>query len=83
MKIVIVIGICVLLVYLFLFSSDNVQTGDSKECPELDKSMHKLVEEANNCDVDSDCLIQSGRFDCPFGCYYMFNKNVDLDQIET
>lgn len=36
------------------------------------------IEEANYCEVDSDCVDAGGK--CPFGCYVYVNKN-EVDKI--
>ncbi|SRR6056297_2214291 len=36
------------------------------------------IEEANYCEIDSDCVDAGGK--CPFGCYIYINKN-EVDKI--
>ena len=50
------------------------------DCDKLEKQIDMLIESANYCDVDSDCVI-STEFWCPFGCYNLFNKNTNLTEV--
>jgi len=72
-----------LLTLIILFGVYIYRSPSSPQCEELDKNMRKLVEDANYCSVDSDCMIKLAGFERPFGCYDLFNKNVDLKTLET
>ena len=61
--------------------SPDKKTFDDKNCDELEKEIKNLLEEVNYCENDSDCAFDGG-YDCPFGCYKFFNKNVDLQEID-
>ena len=50
-------------------------------CDKLKEQTFTLLDQGNYCDVDSDCMVESGGL-CPFGCYYLVNKNADLTKID-
>ena len=50
-------------------------------CDKLKEQTFTLLDQGNYCDVDSDCMVESGGL-CPFGCYYLVNKNADLIKID-
>lgn len=50
-------------------------------CDRLERQTKELIEKANYCDIDSDCII-SPISRCPFGCHLLFNKNADISKIE-
>jgi len=50
-------------------------------CDKLEEQIFTLLEQANYCDADSDCIVEGGG-GCPFGCYHLFNKNADLTKID-
>lgn len=54
----------------------------SNDCNELIQQINNLVEKANYCNVDSDCLISTEvtKF-C--GCWGLINKNADLSKINV
>jgi len=72
--IIIVLLIISLITLYFLLNPNNI-TCESKE-----KKVFTLLEKANYCKVDTDCEVNT-EFLCPFGCYSLVNKNVDLNQI--
>lgn len=51
------------------------------DCDKLEEQIFTLLEQANYCDVDSDCIVEGGGL-CPFPCYYLVNKNADLTKID-
>ena len=68
-----IIGIAII---FFIFIPNNFS------CDNLEEEVHQLLEDANYCNVDSDCEINT-EFWCPFGCYNLVNKNADLNQIRN
>jgi hypothetical protein len=50
-------------------------------CDKLEEETKELIDAANYCDDDSDCVI-SPLSRCPFGCHLLFNKNADTIKIE-
>ena len=38
-----------------------------------ESNIESVIEKANYCEVDSDCVDAGGK--CPFGCYVYVNKN--------
>lgn len=46
------------------------------DCEKLKRQVLALLSEKNYCNTSADCEMVS--FDCPFGCYRLVNKNVDL-----
>ncbi len=51
-----------------------------EKCLLLEEQIKEKIEQANYCDEDSDCIIIN-KIVCPFGCYFLFNKNVDVTEI--
>ena len=50
------------------------------DCMILETEVNNLLEESNYCTVDEDCKVKS--YSCPFGCWKLLNKNVDLTNVE-
>ena len=52
-----------------------------EDCNKLENDINALLDQANYCNMDSDCVVSTG-FQCPFGCYNLVNKNSDLTEIK-
>ena len=50
------------------------------KCEGLANEIKKTMAQASYCKSASDCVI-STKFNCPFGCYRIFNKDADLTLI--
>ena len=50
------------------------------DCNNLEEEIFTLLKQVNYCDVDSDCIVESGGL-CPFGCYHLVRKDADLTEI--
>lgn len=48
-------------------------------CRQFEKKINNLIEEANYCNSDQDCIVVG--FGCPFGCGSYVNRNSDLTPI--
>ncbi|MDZ7799010.1 MAG: PsbP-related protein [Patescibacteria group bacterium] len=46
-------------------------------CQEQEQEILDLIDKENYCEVKEDCRIIS-KIDCPFGCYWLVNKNSEL-----
>lgn len=66
---------------LFVNNQVSQSNPDSPFCNELDMQIDKMHGEANNCDVDSDCVILGDTRAC--GCWIFANKNTDMDPIAS
>ncbi len=53
----------------------------SGDCNKLIKQINNLVEKANYCDEDSDCVVSTEINVCPWSCYNLFNKDANLAKI--
>ncbi len=65
-----------------IIDSTEAPSSDKKSCDELEKDIRKEMEDANYCATDSDCAITQFGV-CPFGCYNLINKNVDINTIKS
>jgi len=59
----------------------------SANCQELEKDTHvqltTLLDAANYCNSDSDCIDNRNSFDCCIGCFdFLMNKNADTGKIK-
>lgn len=50
-------------------------------CKVQEQRIKKLIEKANYCKVDEDCVVES--FNCPFGCGSYINRNANIDSIKS
>lgn len=58
-------------------------TSPITSCEELEAQINSLIEEANHCVQDDDCVVKSPDFlVCPFGNYLLLNNKADIRQIE-
>ncbi len=48
-----------------------------------EREIKRLLNEANYCAIDSDCIVLDTNFGCPFGCHNLGNRNADLTRINT
>lgn len=61
---------------LFNYSS----THEKIDCKKLLKETETLIKKANYCSTDSDCrMVRNMR--CPFGCYWVLNKEANLENV--
>ena len=68
-----------IIIGIFIFSVAMIGVGIFLAFPDIKESQVKsTIEEANYCEVDSDCVDAGGK--CPFGCYVYVNKN-EVEQI--
>lgn len=78
--IIFIIGVLIgFMVVVFNGESGKKKIGNF--CEKLEIDINKLLDDINYCTEDSDCEYES-RYYCPFGCYQLFNKNVDLSLID-
>lgn len=49
-------------------------------CKELENEIDSLIEEANFCTNDNDCIVVQNGI-CPFECYNLSNKNISRSEI--
>ena len=68
--------IVVLIVITISFISKNLK------CDALPIEAQTLLEKANYCNVDADCVLGPG-FNCPFGCGSLVNINADLSEVRA
>lgn len=61
-------------------SQEPTTTITSLDCSRSEETIKNLIDEANYCKEDSDCIL-SREFDCPFSCYNLINRNSDLSNI--
>ncbi|MEA3343250.1 MAG: hypothetical protein U9Q92_03720 [archaeon] len=78
-KIKILIGI--LIVGIVLFSGWQILKKQTHNCPKWEQEINILLEQANYCDKDYDCIISDEFERCPLDCHTLFNKNADLTSI--
>jgi len=61
----------------------SIEPPTPDNCSHLETQIKDLIDQANYCDNDSDCTFGGTEFIlCPFGCYVLVNKDVDLNEIE-
>lgn len=48
-----------------------------------EREINRLLDEANYCNVDSDCAVLNTTVGCPFGCYNLGNKDADITKIDS
>jgi hypothetical protein len=51
-------------------------------CNNLETEINQMLNTANHCTQDSDCGINL-ESSCPFGCYNLINKKIDITHIKT
>ena len=51
------------------------------DCAALSVQIYDLLDEANYCQIDNDCLVHDDLI-CPFGCWRFINKNANLTAIK-
>lgn len=49
----------------------------SKQCAELETEIRTMIDNANQCNQNTDCVVTS-EFSCHFGPYHLVNKSADL-----
>lgn len=62
-----------------IFENYIDETEGGYNCDELREQINELIEQANYCNVDSNCIV-STEFSC-FHCYNLFNKDANLTAI--
>lgn len=60
----------------------NQNVNAANDCDQREKQIMALISAANYCQAASDCVAVA-IYDCPFGCYLLYNKEANLTQIET
>lgn len=54
---------------------------NTERCDALKEEIKSMLYEVNHCAADTDCVME-WRYDCPFGCYMLYNKDADLGLID-
>jgi glutaredoxin len=67
---------------------NSEQENKSVDCQklkeEINSELKKLLDEANYCTSDLDCVDNMASFSCPFGCQrFLMNKNADMNIIKN
>lgn len=54
------------------------------DCKNLENEVKSLLNKANSCQKDGDCVLQN-QIDlwCPFGCYNLVNRRADLSSVRA
>lgn len=70
------------IVLLFVFAScyKNTPQAENKDCKKLEHQIQSSITKLNYCSKDDDC-VADGECLCPFGSYWLINKNADLSKI--
>ncbi len=52
------------------------------KCDSMYDEIEQMIDEANYCEIDSDCeVLHLGGIYIEFGCYHFVNKNTDVFEI--
>jgi len=76
--------VAVVVYFLFILKSPTCMGCgdlDAKSCSDLETKVKQSLDDANYCDIESDCIISEIN-SCPFGCNSLVNKNADLTKIK-
>ncbi len=81
--IIIMLVITVVLAIVAILLYIPKQLGYSNlSCGELDKENALIIESANNCKINSDCIIETDVIMHQCGCYELINKNTDMEWLK-
>ncbi len=64
-------------------SEDEDKLDFSNECKQLEQQIGQLVQQANYCEADSDCIVNQEAASPLCGCPSLVNKSADMTAIET
>lgn len=70
-------GIFAIIILITMWTMPKNKIVFSDDCTALNAQITQLIDEANHCNVNSDCKAYE-EFPCPFKCAKLINVNADL-----
>jgi len=62
-------------------TTSTTLTQKPEKCLQMEENITRLIDQANHCETDADCLVPNFSPGCPFGCYLLANEYADLSSI--
>ncbi|RLI96411.1 MAG: hypothetical protein DRO99_04480 [Candidatus Aenigmatarchaeota archaeon] len=62
---------------------ESMPMPEKVDCNALQGKIESMIDQANTCTQDSDCVAELKEGMCPFGCYALMNKNANVNQIRS